>query len=90
MLRRTDLVLRRTRNFYGVPIEEVEQAQEQENPLARFHVASTAAAEFFRRWEEHGKSGAHMPTILVGHSMGTIIANNILAKYPMIHFDHIV
>lgn len=90
MLRRTDLVLHRARDFYGRPIEEVERAQVPKDPCARMHVASTAAAEFFRRWEDGCEQGVDIPAILVAHSMGAIIANNILAKYPKIHYNHIV
>lgn len=90
MLRRTDLVLRKARDFQGASIEKQESEQEQANPASPTHVGSTAAAEFFRRWEAQAKSGPQLPAILIGHSMGTIIANNILAKYPRIRFDQIV
>lgn len=85
MLRRTDLVLRKQQNFDGI-------AEERKNgKMETVPSPGTAAAQFFRRWEDR-YTGAkeNPPVLLVGHSMGTIIANNIVAKYPGINFAQIV
>jgi pimeloyl-ACP methyl ester carboxylesterase len=49
--------------------------------------AETAASLFFERWQ---RENPELPILLIAHSMGTVIANNIVAKYPSLHFEHIV
>lgn len=69
MLRRTDLVLRKTDGFNDDINTE------------------TAASKFMSRWQDNYND---QEVLLIGHSMGTIIANNIIAKYQGINFSHIV
>jgi len=49
-------------------------------------VSDTAVTLFFNSL---GKKFPSQKIDLVGHSMGTIIANNIISKYPKLHFENI-
>ena len=80
MLRRTDLVLNSQKGFDGSADNK-----------------SLTAAYYFlfklnKKCKEDSKDASIKDTkkILIGHSMGTIIANNILTKFPDINFDKIV
>jgi len=49
--------------------------------------ANTAVTKFFNKFSAEYKSNE---IILIGHSMGTIIANNIIVRYPQLNFSNIV
>ena len=51
--------------------------------------AATAASAFLKRWQTDQRY-RDRPVTLVGHSMGTIIANNIVSKYQRIKFSKII
>ena len=77
MIRRTELVLRK----------------ERDDSVPNGKVPSTAATRFFIRWQEETESnpilsGASLS--LFAHSMGTLIANDIISNFPRIMFDRIV
>lgn len=79
MLRRTDHVLSRQLAFEGDICPECYSSEE----------ADTAVTMFFRliaKDDDLNKEGS----LLVGHSMGTIIANNILIRHPEIKFSNVV
>ncbi|MCJ8270592.1 MAG: hypothetical protein MJK04_14470 [Psychrosphaera sp.] len=78
MLHRTDLVLR-TENAIDGNGEKF---------------AATAVTDFFEKFTiKYGKKGlSEVPesVTIIGHSMGAIISNNIIARYQNINFDKIV
>lgn len=97
MLHRTDFVLRRSNSFDGLSTEEpnlveatrqITQSEASTDPGdARVRIGETAASSFLRQWQ------FRMPeerVRLMGHSMGTIISNNIIARYPDLNYDAIV
>ncbi len=53
---------------------------------SEFH-SNTAVTMFFTRYIELYPK---RKTVIIGHSMGTIIANNIVSKYPDINFSNII
>lgn len=77
MLRRTDLVLSKTSAF------------EDAAPPEGDAYADTAATTFLKRWAE---DPAHrdVKVNLIGHSMGAIVVNNILARHPQLRVDNLV
>ena len=76
MLRRTDMVLHKE-----APANSPEEQKETE----------TAASRFLTRWQDKDlNKHARSEVILIGHSMGAIITNNILTKYQNINFSQIV
>ena len=48
----------------------------------------TAVSQFIEKWEQSGYKNREI--VLIGHSMGSIIANNIIAKYHEIEFSPII
>ncbi len=76
MLRRTDLVLNSQAGFDGKGREGSE----------------TAAHSFLSKLEELDREKEYLPIkkVLIGHSMGAIVANNILSRFPEINFDTVV
>lgn len=52
------------------------------------NITETAASYFLNKLNT--KEYASTKKILIGHSMGTIVANNILFKYPNINFEKII
>lgn len=76
MLRRTDLVLSKPEAFEG-PMPDAES------------YADTAVTTFLKRWESD-PALRDVPITLIGHSMGTIVANNILARHPGLPIDQVV
>ena len=84
MLRRTDLVLSKALAFEG----------ELTNETAR-DFADTAVTKLLKKIEALSTAVPneyHTPirTNLIGHSMGTIIVNNILARHPALNVDNVV
>jgi len=49
--------------------------------------SETAATKFFRKLSEEHRDEE---LLLIGHSMGTIIANNIVSRFQELHFSEIV
>ena len=89
MLRRTDLVLAKDK---GISVDQnrpeafASITLEQECKV-NVNEIQTAVSEFFRHWQcSYRNKAIH----LIGHSMGSIIANKIIAKYPNINFSKIV
>ncbi len=77
MLRRTDLVLRKRRD----------------DDYYQGRIPGTAVSRFFEAWEErfgNGPIDERASVTLIGHSLGTMIANEIVAEYPEINFSSIV
>lgn len=84
MLRRTDLVLSKAAAFEGELTSETPP-----------DYADTAVTLLLKTIEhlsddlrKQGKPPIHVN--LIGHSMGTIIVNNILARHPRLHVDNVV
>lgn len=87
MLRRTDLVLSKSAAFEGDLSQYRDPSTQKYPPLKP--VADTAVAKFIQRWS--ADSGLNDGSaLLIGHSMGTIIANNILNRYPEMRFQRVV
>lgn len=88
MLRRTDTVLA---NDKKIPIDQIKPEDpneiEQLKCKSQINEDQTAVSEFFRLWQSCYKS---QEIQLIGHSMGSIISNKIIARYPEINFSHIV
>jgi hypothetical protein len=77
MLRRTDLVLQE-----DVVVSEAARRNSQIELASK-----TAASDFFDRFQKHF---GDVKINIVGHSMGTIVANNIVAKYGDLKFENII
>jgi pimeloyl-ACP methyl ester carboxylesterase len=77
MLRRTDLVLSKTSAF------------EDAAPPEGDAYADTAATTFLKRWTQD-LSHRDVKVNLIGHSMGAIVVNNILARHPQLRVDNLV
>lgn len=84
MLRRTDLVLSKAAAFEG-----------KLTPEAATDFSDTAVTLLLKKIEvlsgelqKHGQPPIHVN--LIGHSMGTIIVNNILARHPRLNVDNVV
>lgn len=98
MLRRTDLVLA---NDKSIPINQTKpeafpKAAAQDECKVDIDETRTAVSEFFRYWQCHYqgngplKMGKPHKIDIIGHSMGSIISNKVIAKYPEISFSNIV
>ncbi len=94
MLRRTDLVLSKALAFEGqltdepakVPGDPTVPAQLGQTKITT-NIADTAVTTLLKEIERlssapHGPSDTPVRTNLIGHSMGAIIVNNILARPP--------
>ncbi len=92
LLRRTDMVLHRDTSVSAMR----DLDPDSENVLEKETAFETAASKFLTRWQEkYGKNKLEnqqdgLEVVLVGHSMGTMITNNIVAKYQNINFSQIV
>jgi pimeloyl-ACP methyl ester carboxylesterase len=83
MLRRTDLVLSKTSVFEGKPPKDPDTGSDRDT------YADTATARFLQQWMAH--PGSRNVTVnLIGHSMGSIVALNILSRYPKLKIDNVV
>jgi len=49
-----------------------------------------ALVDFFNVLRERQRNNPNLEIVLIGHSMGTIIANNILLKWPDINFSKVI
>ena len=74
LLRRTDFVL---------TAYESSHPSDPSDPNA----ADTAAAALLKRWSQ---KNVNMPVTLIGHSMGTIVVANILAKHSNMNVSNVV
>ncbi|QGZ38239.1 hypothetical protein IP92_01458 [Pseudoduganella flava] len=106
MLRRTDLVLSKPEAFEGrIPVtkpEEIDKsnrgngyaAQMPAEPSDDEFYADTAAttflALFHTRHQCSSQPGECVKINLIGHSMGTIVANAILARHPRLNVHNVV
>lgn len=98
MLRRTDLILA---NDEAISInqskpEAISKTAIENDCIININANQTAVSEFFRFWQCHyqdnnsDKSKEIHKINIIGHSMGTIISNKIIAKFPDINFNNIV
>lgn len=84
MLRRTDLVLSKALAFEGEISEDTPD-----------NFADTAVTTLLKRIETLATDPAHVGEQavhidLIGHSMGSIVINNILARHPALKVDNVV
>lgn len=90
MLRRTDLIFTRPYSEADLLKEKLAVAQAQANQ--RIHMPAqafdTAAAKFFKTWIE--EQNPNVEVIVIGHSMGTLVANQIISRYPDLNIKHLV
>ena len=96
MLRRTDLVLSKPVAYEGrLPQQDLPPAPPTPPGVAppvqkeAKELVDTAATRFLKEWINDGSLG-DVPIDLIGHSMGAIVANNILARHPALNFDNVV
>ncbi|MBK8817430.1 MAG: hypothetical protein IPN42_18990 [Methylococcaceae bacterium] len=97
MLRRTDLIIA---NDEAISInqskpEAVPKTAIENDCKININANQTAVSEFFRFWQCHYQNSITYNKNtriinIIGHSMGTIISNKIIAKYPEIKFANIV
>ncbi len=89
MLRRTDLVLSRDKTISTSQTNAVDLTNDpfRQDCKITINEYQTAVSEFFRQWQCRYPSKA---IDIIGHSMGSIISNKIIAKYPEIKFSRIV
>jgi hypothetical protein len=93
MLRRTDLVLTKSVAFEGDVVTEPQKELKEPSSFA-----DTAVTTFISKLEREAREekaqsddGSHVGSItLIGHSMGTIIAVNIIARHPDLEVDNLV
>lgn len=83
MLRQTDLVLRARCSYEADGFEKCPPVLEEADD------GKTAVSQLFEIWKKDNNL-KDRNVFLIGHSMGTIIANNILNKNPEIKFNSIV
>lgn len=77
MLRRTDLVLSRSDAYQDV------------SPQKKDYSGQSAATRFIQAWTQNPDT-KDVKVNLIGHSMGTIVANNIIARHPTLKIENIV
>ncbi|WP_201496668.1 hypothetical protein [Rubrivivax sp. A210] len=83
MLRRTDLVLSKASVFEGKPPREPNSA------FDRGSYGATAVAKFLQKWSRWPQS-QDVKVNLIAHSMGSIVALNVLSRFPGMRIDNIV
>jgi pimeloyl-ACP methyl ester carboxylesterase len=84
MLRRTDLVLTKNIAFEGDLVTEPQK--ELKYPV---RYADTAVTTLLNQLESDGQLGKESFN-LIGHSMGAIVATNIVARHPKLKIDNLV
>ncbi len=89
MLRRTDIVLADDK---AISVNQIKPEVFLSDPIkpecrAEINENRTAVSEFFRLWRCRYRD---RDIDIIGHSMGTIISNKIIAKFPEINFSRIV
>jgi len=96
MLRRTDLVLSKPIAYEGrLPQQDAPAAAPTPPGVVPAvqkeakEMVDTAVTRFLKEWLNDGTL-ADVPISLIGHSMGAIVANNILARHPALNFDNVV
>lgn len=92
MLRQTELVLTKASVYEGAiypanPLRRPQQAQL--TGAAGADPSDTAVRLFLREWQANELT-RRQPITLVGHSMGAIVALNVLSRHPEIDFDQVV
>jgi pimeloyl-ACP methyl ester carboxylesterase len=85
MLRRTDLVLTKNSAFEG----DIANANIPVNVSKSLRPDDTAAALFLHGYES-GELTRSQPIELIGHSMGAIVAINIMARHAELKIDNVV
>ena len=81
MLRRTDLILNSQIAFDGMESKKLDECEKRDK-------SETAASYFLK--ELRKDKYKNLKKTLIAHSMGTIVANNILTMFPDINFDKVV
>jgi pimeloyl-ACP methyl ester carboxylesterase len=76
-------MLRRTKMIFSEPFEE-EIIMTPEEGRGALHLLARAISE------ESATASGEVQITLVGHSMGSIIANEFIRHYPDLHYDNIV
>lgn len=87
MLRRADLVLTKKQAYEGeIPAAKSKQLDE---PEEQSRYADTAATKFLTRWTKRTTLQS-VKVNLIGHSMGAIVATDILVRHPTLNIDNLV
>ena len=89
MLRRTDLIFTRPYSEAELLADKLAAARapsKQQRNLAAQNF-DTAAAKFFKT---RMQQNSNVEIIVIGHSMGTLVANQIINRYPNLNIKHLV
>lgn len=100
LLRRADLVFNRPVKYENLNIPEqfeikatdmINKSKSQATLVSQdtASLRDTAAAKFFKTWQNDAELESVEITV-IGHSMGTIVANNIVARYPKLNVNNLV
>lgn len=96
MLRRTQLVMRHSREFDKDYMEQLRAQEESRGAASTEFNGLSHMAHFFRtlshRIDRHNKANPkdNITITLVGHSMGAIVINEILRSFPDLPYQEIV
>ena len=93
MLRRTDLVLTKSSAFEGnyLPVGNAAKSKKTSYETQRgedARIFDTAATLFLKRIEDFGDNAPQLN--IIAHSMGSIVAVNILARHPSLRVNNLV
>jgi pimeloyl-ACP methyl ester carboxylesterase len=86
MLRRSDHVLTRTSVYQGTHVPPDEKTRGE---ALQHKPGDTAASRFLVEWQRDAYT-REIPINLIGHSMGAIVALNVLGRHPAIDFRNVV
>lgn len=92
MLRQTELVLTKAAVYEGAVYPANTLRRPEQDQLIGASAADpsdTAVRLFLREWQANEVT-SRQPITLVGHSMGAIVALNVLSRHPEIDFDQVV